>query len=173
MQAYYELRKWLADAFPDEVGWRRAAAEQIQVDLSGIDLGGSAIDAWTNILAAAHTSHCLALLHDLVVKENPDRADLVTRYAADLKAGFLPAPEMPEVQAVEIADGDLDHVAATRALTFQDTLPDTLFGMALSEQKPSLDEDRRCARWSGSEIREGTSRSIQDNGNPCAECAWR
>jgi hypothetical protein len=137
MEAYFKLRSRLARAYPDPNDWRRAA-EEIGVDYAAIDLDGSSLSAWANLLRAADSEHHLKLLGEFAARaEDPMLVQLVDAYVEGISQGFQAIPDLPELHALVLSGADTEPTRVARCLNFAETFPPALLEIAISGALPA------------------------------------
>ena len=86
MTAYRELRRGLAKAYPNPGDWR-AAATDLGLDWTRIELLGTSGTAWSNILATVREKGRMNELRAFIESEEPHLLALFDGYAAEIAAG--------------------------------------------------------------------------------------
>ncbi|MGY4172656.1 hypothetical protein [Bradyrhizobium sp. USDA 4529] len=136
MTAYFELADRLADAFPKDDDWRRVPT-QAGMSTSSILLQGPAISAWTNILKSALDQNRLEGLRDRIAFERPDILPIFDRFADEASKGPLEALDLPSLANIQVRPIDLAANKLSAALDFGDTIPETIWNIALCGSAPS------------------------------------
>jgi hypothetical protein len=95
MTAYRELRKGLATAYPNPGDWR-AAATDLALDWTKIELLGTAGTAWSNILAAVRDRGRMDKLRAFIESEEPQLLALFDAYAAEIASGAFADDAAPD-----------------------------------------------------------------------------
>lgn len=142
MKVYFDLRDQLCRLYPSANDWRRVVAAA-GVNLNSIDLTGSAINVWTEILDALKVQKQISGLVDVLSRENPDVAGLAREYEEVVKNGGGGIVEIPGIQGVEIGEEELTLDSIVRSLDFSRTLSAPLLSVLLSAGPVALgDVDR-------------------------------
>ena len=95
MKSYLQLRKALAKAYPGEGDWR-AAATDLGLDTTKIELRGKSSTVWGTILATIRELGRMDGLRSFIESEEPQLLALFDAYATEIAAGVFTEDAVPD-----------------------------------------------------------------------------